>query len=37
MPARQALDECGGVVEKAAERLKLHRDMLVNKTRKHGI
>lgn len=34
---RQALEDSGGVAEKAAERLNLHPDTLAERMRKHGI
>ncbi len=34
---QQALDECGGVVARAAERLKVRRTTLVEKMRKYGL
>ena len=34
---QQALDECGSVVARAAERLRIRRTTLVEKMRKYGI
>ena len=34
---QQALDDCGGVVARAAERLRLRRTTLVEKMRKYGM